>query len=73
MCTACRAEPSRRALEDELRDPKTALEYFLPRPLRIGFFAITSVSCLIAVVLGGVNLMQVRPVKHTILMEAGSE
>ncbi|KAF5835936.1 hypothetical protein DUNSADRAFT_6647 [Dunaliella salina] len=51
-------KPSRRALEDELRDPKTALEYFLPRPLRIGFFAITSVSCLIAVVLGGLNLIQ---------------
>lgn len=35
-------------MEDELRDPKNFVEYFLPRPLRIVFFGFSAASCLIA-------------------------
>lgn len=41
-----------RGLEDELRDPKYFLEYFLPRPLRLTFFAASALGCLIALLLG---------------------
>ena len=40
-----------RTLEDELRDPKYFLEYFLPRPLRLTLFGGAAVSCLIATLL----------------------
>lgn len=45
-------KPRERGLEDELRDPKYFLEYFLPRPLRLTFFAASGLGCLIALLLG---------------------
>ncbi|GLI60582.1 hypothetical protein VaNZ11_002699 [Volvox africanus] len=50
--------PKRRAMEDELRDPKYFLEYLLPRPLRVGFFGASAASCLIATALTAVRLLQ---------------
>lgn len=38
-------------MEDELRDPKNFVEYFLPRPLRLAFFGGSAASCLIATLL----------------------
>ncbi|GLC37907.1 hypothetical protein PLESTB_001503700 [Pleodorina starrii] len=48
----------RRAMEDELRDPKNFLEFFLPRPLRLAFFGASAASCLIATLLTAVRLVQ---------------
>lgn len=45
-------KPPERGLEDELRDPKYFLEYFLPRPIRLVFFASSGLGCLIALLLG---------------------
>lgn len=39
------------SIEDELRDPKNFVEYFLPRPLRLTFFAGAALSCFIALAL----------------------
>lgn len=46
-------------MEDELRDPKNFLEYFLPRPLRLAFFGGSAASCLIAAAITAVRLAQV--------------
>ncbi|PNW88683.1 hypothetical protein CHLRE_01g040300v5 [Chlamydomonas reinhardtii] len=45
-------------MEDELRDPKNFLEYFLPRPLRLAFFGGSAASCLIASLITAVQLIQ---------------
>eukprot|EP00892_Ulva_mutabilis_P007933 jgi/Ulvmu1/5511/UM023_0047.1 len=47
-----KVKPPGRGMEDELRDPKYFLEYFLPRPLRLVFFAASGLGCLIALLLG---------------------
>jgi hypothetical protein len=44
--------PKQRSLENELRDPKYFLEYFLPRPLRLTFFGASAFGCFIALLLG---------------------
>lgn len=41
-----------RRLENELKDPKTPFEYFLPRPLRLVLLGGTGASCFIACLLG---------------------
>ncbi len=50
----------RRALEDELRDPKNFVEYFLPRPLRLAFFGFSAASCLIACLINVARIAQAR-------------
>ena len=40
-------------MENELRDPKYFLEYFLPRPLRLTFLGGGAASCLIASAIAG--------------------
>ncbi|KAG2444930.1 hypothetical protein HXX76_001666 [Chlamydomonas incerta] len=45
-------------MEDELRDPKNFLEFFLPRPLRLAFFGGSAASCLIASLITAVSLIQ---------------
>ncbi|KXZ55204.1 hypothetical protein GPECTOR_3g348 [Gonium pectorale] len=60
-CSCCSSDEEsakRRAMEDELRDPKNFLEFFLPRPLRLAFFGASAASCLIASVLTAVRLLQ---------------
>ncbi|MEW5302378.1 MAG: hypothetical protein WDW36_005171 [Sanguina aurantia] len=49
----------KRAIEDELRDPRNFLEYLLPRPLRKLVWAGSAASCTIAAVLTAVRLIQV--------------
>lgn len=48
----------RRAMEDELRDPRNFVEYLLPRPIRITLFYFTSVASLLATVLNGAALIR---------------
>ena len=48
----------KRAMEDELRDPKNFVEYFLPRPLRLVFFGFSAASCLIACLINVARLAQ---------------
>ncbi|KAK9811561.1 hypothetical protein WJX72_005954 [[Myrmecia] bisecta] len=45
----------KRQLEDELKDPKNFLEFFLPRPLRLLFFGGAAASCFIATLLSAVR------------------
>ncbi|CAL5219272.1 g1072 [Coccomyxa viridis] len=47
----------RKAIEDELRDPSNFLEYFVPRPLRLVLTGSGAVSCLIATVITGTQLL----------------
>jgi hypothetical protein len=47
---------SLRNMEDELRDPKNFLEYFLPRPLRLVFFGASAASCLVAALLATMQM-----------------
>lgn len=47
-----------RVMEDELRDPKNFVEYFLPRPLRLAFFLGSAVSCLIASLLSAFRVAE---------------
>ncbi|MEW5310695.1 MAG: hypothetical protein WDW38_002466 [Sanguina aurantia] len=54
-----KAGQRKRAIEDELRDPRNFLEYLLPRPLRKLVWAGSAASCTIAAVLTAVRLIQV--------------
>jgi len=47
-----RRPEAERRMEDELKDPKTPFEYFLPRPLRLTLLGGTAASCFIACLLG---------------------
>ncbi|WIA39476.1 hypothetical protein OEZ86_005574 [Tetradesmus obliquus] len=47
-----------RQLEDELRDPKNFLEYFLPRPLRLAFFGFSAASTFVAALISAAQLIQ---------------
>eukprot|EP00877_Chromochloris_zofingiensis_P002138 jgi/Chrzof1/11925/Cz06g14250.t1 len=51
-------QQKRRRMEDELRDPKNFVEYFLPRPLRLAFLGGSAVSCFIASLLSAARLIQ---------------
>ena len=49
-----------RQMEDELRDPKNFLEYFLPRPIRVIFFRFSAASASLATLLTFTRVVQVR-------------
>ena len=46
-------------MEDELRDPKNFLEYFLPRPIRLLLFRFSAASATLATLLTISRLTQV--------------
>eukprot|EP00878_Enallax_costatus_P014687 GHUV01015363.1.p1 GENE.GHUV01015363.1~~GHUV01015363.1.p1 ORF type:complete len:364 (+),score=98.26 GHUV01015363.1:1246-2337(+) len=48
----------KRQLEDELRDPKNFLEYFLPRPLRLALFGGSALSCFVGALITAAKLIQ---------------
>eukprot|EP00879_Flechtneria_rotunda_P009523 GHRR01009967.1.p1 GENE.GHRR01009967.1~~GHRR01009967.1.p1 ORF type:complete len:374 (+),score=67.81 GHRR01009967.1:945-2066(+) len=48
----------RKQLEDELRDPKNFVEYFLPRPLRLAFYGGSAMSCFVAALITAAKLIQ---------------
>ncbi|GFH10911.1 uncharacterized protein HaLaN_06315, partial [Haematococcus lacustris] len=51
----------KRALEDELRDPRTPLEYLAPRPVRLALCYCCAASCGLALLLGIVSLVTASP------------
>ena len=51
-----RSSSEQKTLENELRDPKYFLEYFLPRPLRLTFLGAGAASCLIATFISGARV-----------------
>jgi hypothetical protein len=55
-CADERPRSVERELEDELRDPKYFLEYFLPRPLRLVFCYSSAASCFLAILIGAATI-----------------
>ena len=46
-------------IEDELRDPSNFVEYLLPRPLRLSLSLFGAISCLVATIISGTQLISV--------------